>query len=83
MLLVTMKIDGMACTMCESHIKDKIRNSYPEAKKIKASYKSGEVSFVIDGNVDEKSIEAKIEETGYKVINYNEEPYEKKPFWKR
>jgi len=51
--------------------------------EIKASYKSGEVSFVIDGNVDEKSIEAKIEETGYKVINYNEEPYEKKPFWKR
>ena len=32
MLLVTMKIDGMACTMCESHIKDKIRISYPGAK---------------------------------------------------
>ncbi len=83
MLLITMKIDGMACTMCESHIKDKIRNTYPDVKKLKASYKSGEVSFVCDGNVDEERVRAGIEETGYKVINYKEEPYEKKPFWKR
>ena len=83
MLLVTMRIDGMACTMCESHIKDKIRISCPDAIKIKASYKSGDVSFVVGGNVDEKTIREKIEETGYKVISYKEEPYEKKPFWKR
>ena len=35
---VTLKIDGMVCPMCESHIADAIRKTYSEAKEVRASH---------------------------------------------
>ena len=32
---VTLKIEGMACGMCEAHVCETIRKAVPDAKKIK------------------------------------------------
>lgn len=75
---VKLKIDGMRCSMCESHINDCVRKGLPEAKKIKANHHSGVVTFVIDDEVDySKAIET-IQADGYKVLEQTTEPYEKK-----
>ena len=41
MIKTTLKIDGMMCGMCESHIKNAIRNKIT-VKKISSSHKKGE-----------------------------------------
>ena len=50
MYQITLKIDGMACSMCESHVCDTIRNQFKVA----------------------------LDPTGYKLLGYACEPYEKK-----
>ena len=37
------KIDGMMCGMCESHINDAIRNAF-SVKKVSASHSKGEAA---------------------------------------
>ena len=36
MIMTTLKIEGMMCSMCEAHICEAIRKAVPEAKKVKA-----------------------------------------------
>ena len=56
---ITLKVDGMMCSMCESHVNEAVRKAFPKAKK-------------------EAALRAAIEPTGYKVLGYKEEPYQKK-----
>ena len=51
---VTLKIEGMACGMCEAHVCEPIRKAVPDAKKVKASKRKGTATFA-----------KAIEETGY------------------
>ena len=78
MYKVTLKIDGMMCGMCEAHICDTIRRTFPEAKKVSASRKSGEATFIFDGAVDEKALEKAIAETGYTFDGASSEEYKKR-----
>lgn len=71
------KIDGMMCGMCESHINDAIRNNFPEAKKVTASHKKGEATFLAEEIDEDKLIQA-IGQTGYTALSVNCEPYKKK-----
>lgn len=66
---ITVKIEGMACGMCEAHICDVIRRSLPDAKKVKASRKHSEATFLYDSAIDEKALEKAINDTGYKFIS--------------
>ena len=45
MYQITLKIDGMACSMCESHVCDTIRNQF-QVKKVSASHAKGEAVIV-------------------------------------
>lgn len=45
MVKTTVKIDGMQCNMCETHVKDLIRKKF-DVKKIKASHVNGECVIV-------------------------------------
>ena len=76
---ITFKVDGMMCPMCESYTNDAVRNIYPKAK-VSSSHKSGE-TVVIGEGIDPTRVKETIEKTGYKVITYTEEPYEKKGFF--
>lgn len=65
MLKYTLKIEGMACGMCEAHIKDTIRKVIPQASKITASHFKKSASFLCETNVDEEKLSAAIGDTGY------------------
>lgn len=78
MVKTTIEIEGMMCGMCESHINDVIRKTVPGAKKVSASHKKNQATFVSDEEVNPEEIQAAIEDTGYHYISISSQPYEKK-----
>ena len=80
---ITVKIDGMMCGMCEAHICDTIRNAFPDAKKVSASRKSGEATFLSDGAVDEEALKKAISDTGYTFVSVLSEEYKKRGLFGR
>ncbi|MBE7005417.1 MAG: ATPase P [Ruminococcaceae bacterium] len=77
-LKTTLTIDGMMCSMCEAHICDVIRKTVPDAKKVAASHKKGEASFLTENAVDEEKLRAALNETGYACTLVTTAPYEKR-----
>ena len=74
---ITLKIDGMRCSMCEAHVCDAIRRALPTAKKVKASHRKGIATFQIEEEADFAPVVAKIESTGYRVLDQKSEPAKK------
>lgn len=75
---VTVKIDGMACGMCEAHVCDAIRKAVPDAKKVKASRTRREATFLTEGPVDVAKLEKTIADTGYTFRSAKAEPQKKR-----
>ncbi|MCR4587459.1 MAG: heavy-metal-associated domain-containing protein [Lachnospiraceae bacterium] len=78
MYKVTAKIEGMMCTMCESHISETIRKTFPAARKVQSSRKKKEATFLIEEAVDTDVLKKAIEDTGYEFAGASCEPYVKK-----
>ena len=78
MIKTTMKIEGMMCSMCETHINDVIRKAVPGAKKVSSSHAKGEASFLSEEAVDEKLLKNAAAATGYTCTSVVTEPYVKK-----
>ncbi len=47
MFQITLKIQGMMCGMCESHINDAIRQAFP-VKKVTSSHTKGETVILAE-----------------------------------
>ena len=82
MYKTTVKVTGMACGMCESHVNHAVRNHF-QVKKVTSSCKKGETVILSEEKPDEESLEKVIEDTGYSVGLIITEPYEKKRFFKK
>ena len=72
-----LQIDGMACPMCQAHICETIRKAVPGVKKLRASHKKGEASFVTEGEVDLALLRREIDKTGYRYLSAETAPYVK------
>ena len=72
----TLKIDGMMCGMCESHVNDAIRNAF-EVKKVTSSHSKGETVIISEEPLDNDRIEETIKSTGYTLKGVETEPYKK------
>ena len=57
MYQTTLKIDGMMCGMCESHINDTIRKAAP-VKKVTSSHAKGEAVVLTDEPLDIEAVKA-------------------------
>ena len=62
---VTLKIEGMACGMCEAHVCETIRKAVPDAKKVKASKRKETATFVTDQSLSKDELAKAIEAIGY------------------
>lgn len=76
------KIDGMMCSMCESHVNDAIRSKL-SVKKVTSSHKKGETVVISDEALTAQQIEAALDGSGYKVLSVDSQPYEKKGLFGR
>ena len=79
MFKTTLKIDGMMCPMCESHINDTVRN-HLKVRKVSSSHSKGTTEIISEERLDKSTLCEEIYKTGYKVLDVKTEPYEKKGF---
>lgn len=79
MIKTTLGIEGMACSMCESHVNDVIRNTF-NVKKVSSSHKDKKTEILSEQPLDEQKLKDAIAKTGYTLTNVFSEPYEKKGF---
>lgn len=80
MLKTTLAIDGMACSMCESHVNDAIRKEFP-VKKVTSDHKKGETVILSETALDPAQLTQAVGKTGYTVTAVSSEPYQKKGFF--
>ena len=79
MIKTTLRIDGMMCGMCESHVNDTIRR-HLKINKVSSSHSKGTTEIISENPLDEKALREAVGKTGYKVLEAKTEPYEKKRF---
>ena len=77
MIKTIAKVDGMMCGMCEAHVNDAVRKVF-DVKKVSSSHAKGETIIISENEIDAEKLTAAIDETGYKVLSVNSEPYKKK-----
>ncbi|MBR6289795.1 MAG: heavy-metal-associated domain-containing protein [Acholeplasmatales bacterium] len=77
-----LKIEGMRCSMCESHVNDAIRKKI-DAKKIKSSHTKNETIIITDKDISDDLFYEILNPTGYKLTEIKKEDAKKiGPFWK-
>ena len=82
MVKMTLKVEGMACGMCESHVNDTVRRQF-EVKKVSSSHREGKTEIIAENPLDEEKLKNAIHETGYEVLSVKTEPFVKKGFFRR
>ena len=82
MVKTTLKIDGMMCGMCESHVNDAIRNAFP-VKKVTSSHSKGETVIISEEALSEDKIKEVMQPTGYELKDITSEKKKKKGLFSR
>ena len=77
MIQTTVKVSGMACSMCEAHINDTIRRAF-SVEKVSSSHTKGETVILSHEPLNEAALRAAIAATGYTAGEIRAAPYEKK-----
>ena len=77
MIKIILGVEGMMCGMCEAHVNDAIRNHF-KVKMVSASRKNNSVEIIAENDISKDELEKVVEQTGYKLVSYDSEPYEKK-----
>ena len=80
MIKTVVKVEGMACSMCEAHVNDAVRGAFP-VDKVTSSHSKGETVILSKEPLDEIALRAVIDGTGYKAGAVTAAPYEKKGFF--
>lgn len=80
MIEVTLRVEGMKCEMCESHVCDQLRK-VPGVKKAKASHSHSQAIAIASEGADVEMMKSLIQAQGYEVGDVSVKPYEKKPLF--
>lgn len=81
MIETIVEVDGMMCSMCESHVNEAVRKAFPEVKKVASSHTKGRTVIHTEQPLDEAKLRDAINATGYEVNGISSAPYEKKGFF--
>ena len=77
MVRITMRIEGMACGMCEAHINEAVRNAF-RVKKVTSSHTKKQTVILAEQEIPEQELKNVVAEAGYDVVSVDSLPYEKK-----
>ena len=80
MIQTTVKVSGMACSMCEAHINDAVRRVF-SVKKVTSNHLKGQTIILSEEPLEETSLRKTINDTGYTAGEIIAVPYEKKGFF--
>lgn len=70
------KVEGMRCGMCESHVNDVVRK-VNGVLKVKSSHSKMQTEVICEDNVSFESIKENITKEGYTVQGFQENKVEK------
>lgn len=80
---IVLDINGMMCGMCEAHVNDLFRRSFPKAKKITSSHTKNHTIIFIENNPSDNDLNKALEGSGYKIEKITREEAKKSLFgWK-
>ena len=82
MVKTILKIEGMMCGMCESHINDAVRRAF-RVKKVTSSHMKGRTVVIAEDGADPEAMRAAIAAKGYGVGEMQSVPYEKRGLFSR
>ena len=77
MIKTTVKVDGMMCGMCESHVNDAVRKVF-QVDKVTSSHSKGETVINSEKPLFETMLKIALRATVYVVKFISSQPYEKK-----
>ena len=77
MFKTTVTVEGMACSMCEAHLNDAVRNRF-DVKKVTSSRRTGKTEILSETVPDAEILKAVIEAAGYRATDVVCVPYEKR-----
>ena len=77
MYKTTVKIGGMACSMCEAHINDVLRKTLG-ISKVKSDYRKGQAIITSEEPLDEKDIQTALATIGYEFLGCTKEEVKKR-----
>ena len=77
MIETIVKVDGMMCGMCESHINDAIRSHF-QVRKVSSSHSKGQTVIRSQEALDQAQLRQVIDATGYKALAVVSRPVEKR-----
>ncbi len=77
MFRTIVKIDGMRCGMCESHMNDAFRRAFA-VRKVSSSHARKETVILSEDQLPEEKVRQTVERTGYDFLGMETAPYEKK-----
>lgn len=66
MIEIKVKVDGMMCSMCESHVNDAVRAAF-KVPKVTSSHSKGETVIQTETDIPDDEIKHVIGTTGYEV----------------
>ena len=72
MIRTTVKVSGMVCGMCETHVNDAIRSAFT-VRKVRSSRVKGETVIESDNPIDTDKLKQVINATGYIALSVSEE----------
>lgn len=82
MIETVLKVEGMACGMCEAHVNDAVRAHF-DVKKVTSSHAKGETRVESAAALDEGELRRVIEATGYRVLGAESHEIEKRGLFGR
>ena len=82
MVETILRVDGMMCGMCESHINDVVRKT-ARVNKVTSSHTKGETVILSETAIPEAELRPVFSKLGYALMGYACAPYEKKGLFRR
>ena len=82
MIETILKVDGMMCGMCESHVNETVRKT-ADVKKVTSSHTKGETVILSETAIPEAELRPVFTKLGYALTGYACVPYEKKGLFHR
>lgn len=77
MIETIVRVDGMMCGMCESHINNAVRSHF-QVKKVSSSHTKGRTVIQSQEPLDQEQLRQVIDATGYKALDVVSRPVEKR-----
>ena len=78
MIQTTIRVSGMQCSMCESHINEAVRKAFPSVKKVTSSHTRGETVILSEEELPAQALQKAINDSGYEAGAVTAAPYKKK-----